>query len=346
MHTVDPATPYPQRHRERGPVSQLRLNPLTGRWVTVVPEREQRPTDFAPRSAAVETGPARPCPFCPGNEELTPAAFELANEEGGWRQRIVPNLYPAFDGDEHLAVRNLGPVHVMAEASGTHEVFVLTPDHWGGVHRFDDAQAEAVMASLRTRFLEHASRPNIRYTQAIVNHGREAGASLVHPHGQLLGLPFVPGEILDEERAFTRFEGGCILCTTVEAELVDHERVVLENPGVVVIAPFWSGSPFELLLIPREHHGHLPDASHDGLADMGRAIRDALGQLNALFGDVAYNLVVHTAPHHHSGQYHWHVHLWPTLVTTAGFERGTGVLINIVPPEDAAAEMRRVGAHV
>jgi UDPglucose--hexose-1-phosphate uridylyltransferase len=324
-------------------VSQLRLNPLTGRWVTVVPEREERPTDFAPRSLQVETGPARPCPFCPGNEELTPPAFELTGSGGAWRQRIVPNLYPAFDGDEHLAVRNLGPVHVMAEASGTHEVFILTPDHFGGMHRFDDEQAADVMRSLQARFEDHAKRPNIRYTQAIVNHGREAGASLVHPHGQLLGLPIVPGEILEEERAFARFDGGCILCTTVEAELVDGVRVVVESDDVLVIAPFWSGSPFELLLIPREHGEHLAHAAETELAAMGRAVRDALKLLNSLFGDVSYNLVLHTAPHHHEGPFHWHVHLWPKLVTTAGFERGTGVLLNIVPPEVAAAELRRIG---
>jgi len=329
-----------------GIVSQLRLNPLTGRWVTVVPERAERPNDFAPRSLQVETGPARPCPFCPGNDDAVAPSFELSGPEGAWRQRIVPNLYPAFEGDEHLAVRNLGPVHVMAEASGTHEVFVLTPDHWGGLHRFSDADVIDIMRSLRQRFAEHAQRSNIRYTQAIVNHGREAGASLVHPHGQLLGLPFVPGEILDEERAFARFEGGCILCATTEAELVNGERIVNENDGCVSVAPFWSGSPFELLIIPRDHEVHLANATDDSLASVGLSLRDSLAQLNALFGDVAYNLVLHTAPHHHTAHYHWHLHIWPKLVTTAGFERGTGVMINIVPPETAAEELRRVAVRV
>lgn len=327
-------------------VSQLRLNPLTGRWVTVVPERAERPNDFAPRSLQVETGPARPCPFCPGNDDAVVPSFELPGPEGAWRQRIVPNLYPAFEGDEHLAVRNLGPVHVMAEASGTHEVFVLTPDHWGGLNRFSDADVVDIMRSLRQRFAEHAKRSNIRYTQAIVNHGREAGASLVHPHGQLLGLPFVPGEILDEERAFARFEGGCILCATTEAELVSGERIVNENEGCVAVAPFWSSSPFELLIIPRDHEVHLANATDDSLASVGLAMRDSLAQLNALFGDVAYNLVLHTAPHHHTAHYHWHIHIWPKLVTTAGFERGTGVMINIVPPETAAEELRRVAVRV
>jgi UDPglucose--hexose-1-phosphate uridylyltransferase len=204
-------------------VSQLRLNPLTGRWVTIVSERAQRPSDFAPRTESVEADPSRPCPFCPGHEEVSLPALESVDENGAWRMRVIPNLYPAFDGDDRLAVRNLGPVHVMAEASGIHEVFVLTPEHVGRVQNFTDDDVATVMQLLKRRLLEHASTPNIRYTQAIINHGREAGASLSHPHGQILGLPFVPGEILDEERAFARFDGGCILCTTVEAELVDGD---------------------------------------------------------------------------------------------------------------------------
>jgi UDPglucose--hexose-1-phosphate uridylyltransferase len=318
---------------------------MTGRWVTIVAERAHRPSDFAPRTAQVEADPGRPCPFCPGNEEATLPALETVDEAGEWKMRVVPNLYPAFDGDERLAVRNLGPVHVMAQASGIHEVFVLTPEHRQPLDAFSDDQVDQMMRALKRRFVEHANTPHIRYTQAIVNHGREAGASLSHPHGQLLGLPFVPGEIVDEERAFARFDGGCILCTTIEAELVTADRVVFATDDAVVICPFWSGSPYELLIIPRRHDLHLPDSSDEALAGVGRAIRDSVQHLAEVLGDVSYNLVFHTAPHHHEGQYHWHVHLWPKLVTTAGFEQGTGVLINIVPPEDAAAELRRVGVR-
>ena len=323
-------------------MSQLRLNPLTGRWVTIVAERAMRPTDFASRTPTVESGPSRPCPFCPGNEDSSLPALESIGPDDNWRMRVIPNLYPAFDGEDSLAVRNLGPVHVMAEASGTHEVFVFTPSHTDRIDSFTDDACAEMMSVLKKRLLDHASTDNIRYTQAIVNHGREAGASLAHPHGQLLGLPFVPGEILDEERAFVRFEGGCILCTTVEAELVSGERVVLATDRAVVVCPWWSGSPYEMLIIPRSHDMHLPDSTDDVLAGVGLAIRDALVHLNQLFEDVAFNLVFHTAPHHHNGSFHWHVHLFPKLTTVAGFERGTGVMINIVPPEQAAGELRRV----
>lgn len=326
-------------------MSHLRLNPLTGRWVTIVADRAERPTDFAPRLAQVEADPDRPCPFCPGHEEATLPALETVDAGGHWRMRVIPNLYPAFDGDEPFAVHHLGPVHVQAEASGIHEVFVFTPHHEGGIHLATDEEAGEVMLMLKRRLQEHAAQHHVRYTQVIINHGREAGASLAHPHGQLLGLPFVPGEMIEEERAFTRFEGGCILCATVEAELVDAKRMVFANEEAVCLSPFWAGTPYELLLIPRSHDLHLTDSSDDTLQAMGIAIRDSLIALRDIHGDISYNLVFHTAPHHYNGAYHWHVHLFPKLVTTAGFERGTGVMINIVPPEFAAAQLRRMSVE-
>ena len=177
-----------------------------------------------------------------------------------------------------------------------------------------------------------------------MNHGREAGASLAHPHGQLLGLPFVPGEILEEERAFERFKGGCIVCTTIEAES-QSERLVLENEYAMVVCPFWSSSPYELLIMPKEHNQHLTDSSDEALTGVGIAIRDALAHLVASLGDIAFNLVFHTAPSHHAGMYHWHVHLFPKLTTTAGFERGTGVMINIISPEQAADTLRHAAVQ-
>jgi UDPglucose--hexose-1-phosphate uridylyltransferase len=321
------------------------LNPLTGRWVTIVADRAKRPTNFAPRTSQVEAEPDRPCPFCPGNEEATLPAFETLDEGGHWRMRLIPNLYPAFDGDEPFAVHHLGPVHVEAEASGIHEVFVYTPVHDSGAQDLTDDEAAQLMQLLSRRLQQHSASTTVRYTQAIINHGREAGASLVHPHGQLLGLPFVPGEILEEQRAFSRFEGGCILCATIEAELVDGKRILFATDDVVCVSPFWAGSPYELLIIPRSHDLHLTDSSDDTLAAMGVAVRDSIVALREIHGDVAYNLVFHTAPHHYTGAYHWHIHLFPMLVTTAGFERGTGVMINIVPPELAAEQLRKVAVQ-
>jgi len=322
-------------------MSQLRLNPLAGRWVTIAGDRAFRPSAFDPRMLPVEPDP-RPCPFCPGHEEATPPALETYGPAGQWLVRVVPNLYPAFSGHDPLTVEHLGPVFTQARASGIHEIFVFTPDHDASWADLEDKQSGLVMAALRDRFEDHANTPGIRYTQAIVNHGREAGASIEHPHGQLLGIPFVPKELADEEHGFERFAGGCVLCTTLEAEAEAGYRTVLEDEGAVVICPFWSGTPYEMLVIPRAHEGHLHEAKPGDLVSVGRAITRVLHRLRGLLDDVAYNLVFHSSPHLHDSTFHWHAHVLPKVTTRAGFELGTGVLINIVPPEQAAADLNTI----
>ena len=319
-------------------MSQLRLNPLAGRWVTVATERAFRPSAFAPRSLPVQTDPG-PCPFCPGNEEDSAPALETYGAAGQWQVRVVPNAYPAFSGTDPLTVEHLGPVFTQARASGIHEVLVLSPDHEASWADLDDRQAGLVMAAIRDRFEDHAATPGVRYTQAIVNHGREAGASIEHPHGQLLGIPFVPKELADEEHSFARFAGGCVLCTTLEAEIEVGHRVVLEDEGAVVICPFWSGTPYEMLVIPRSHEGHLQDAKPGDIVAVGRAIQRVLVRVRELLDDVAYNLMFHSSPHLHDDAFHWHAHVVPKVTTRAGFELGTGVLINVVAPEQAAADL-------
>src|SRR5436305_12225656 len=255
-------------------MSQLRLNPLNGRWVTIVSDRSERPTDFAPRVRQVEADTSRPCPFCPGHEESTPPALETYGPTGSWQVRVVPNLYPAFSGDEPMTVSNLGPVFTQASASGIHEVLVLCPDHDGSFADLDDRAAGLVMAAVRDRMEEHARHANVRYTQAIVNHGREAGASLSHPHGQLLGIPFVPGELAEERSGFVRFEGSCLLCTMADAEVAAGHRIVHDDERVVVVCPFWSGSPFEMLVVSKHHETQLARANPQDVVAVGRAVSD------------------------------------------------------------------------
>ncbi len=321
-------------------MSELRLNPLTGRWVTIATERAARPDEFASTRLPVEADPSRPCPFCPGNEEATPPALETYGSAGSWALRVVPNRYPAFAGDDPMVVTNLGPVFRQAPASGIHEVLVLTPDHDASFADLDDAQVGLVMAALRDRVEEHARRVDVRYSQAILNYGREAGASLRHPHGQLLGIPFVPGEIAEEEAGFRRFSGSCLLCTMIEAESDAGWRVVHEDDHAVVVCPFWSGTPYEMLVLPRAHEGHLADAKPADLVAVGKGLRDSLAKLRERVGDLPYNVVFHTLPHHHDDQFHWHVHVLPRVASVVGFEQGTGVLINIVAPEQAASVLR------
>ncbi len=320
-------------------MSQLRLDPLTGRWVAINAERRQRPNEFAVRTLPVESDTGRPCPFCPGRAESEPPMLVRMGSDGEWSVRVVPNLYPAFEGREPMVVEHLGPIFTQADASGAHEVLVVHARHDASWADLTDEQCGFVMQAIAARTEAHSQLPELRYSQAIVNYGREAGASLVHPHGQLLGLPFVPGEILAEQAGFDRFSGACLLCTTIEAEEDAGHRVIYADEQVMVICPFWSGTPYEMMAIPVRHGAHLHTAADDDLAAVGRGVRNALASLRATLGDVAYNLVFHSAPYRAQGPFHWHAHIFPKVTTRAGFELGTGVLINVVPPELSAAQL-------
>jgi UDPglucose--hexose-1-phosphate uridylyltransferase len=326
-------------------MSELRLDPMTGRWVVIAGERSQRPSDFLPRRLPVEDEPLRPCPFCPGDGGDTDATLESYGTSGSWQVRVVPNRYPAFSGNDPMVVTHLGPVYTQAPASGIHEVLVLTPEHNASWADLSESHSTLVMEALRDRMAEHATTPGLRYSQAVVNSGREAGASIEHPHGQLLSMPFIPGEAANELAGFARFQGNCLLCAVVEAEQEAEHRMVYADDRVAMISPFWSGTPYELLIVPRRHEPHLHDAGDGDLAAMGRSVQLALAALRSRLGDVAYNLMFHSAPFRMSGTYHWHVHLMPKISTRGGFEMGSGVLINVVPPERAAEDLRsEVGA--
>lgn len=216
----------------------------------------------------------------------------------------------------------------------------MTPLHNATWADLDDDQVALVMEAIRNRVAAHADTPGMRYSQVIVNSGREAGASIEHPHAQLLGMPFVPRELLEEQAGFSRFAGNCLLCATLEAENDAGIRIVHSSANALAVCPYWSAMPYEMLVIPRLHDPHLHTAAEDDLTSVGIAIRDTLGLLRAHVGDVAYNVVFHAAPYKSSGPFHWHVHIWPKVTTFAGFELGTGVMINIVAPEIAAEDLR------
>ncbi len=196
------------------------------------------------------------------------------------------------------------------------------------------------MEALRDRMTQHSHTGGLRYSQAVVNSGREAGASIEHPHGQLLTMPFIPGEAANELAGFARFQGNCLLCAVIEAEEESRHRVVYADDRVAIICPFWSGTPYEMLIVPHHHEPHLHDADSSDLAAIGRSVQYALAALRSRLGDVAYNIMFHSAPFRLNADFHWHVHLMPKISTRGGFEMGSGVLINVVSPETAADDLR------
>ena len=322
-------------------MAELRRDPLTGRWVILAPARAARPHER--RATTADTAPDAAvdgCPFCPGHERETPPELARrgtgAADGPGWTVRVIPNRYPIvqdFPRDNPTANDDL---RQHRPAAGEHEVAVLSPDHHRSLAQLDDHQVLQVLLALQDRARAHAAA-GYAYTQVLVNHGAGGGASLAHPHAQIVAIEISPPAV-EEEIAHLAVDDGCVLCR----ELRRHdEDASLDVAGreARLWCPWWSSTAYELLLAPRQHGPRFEDAGPE-LEAVAATLRDGLSRLDRVLDDPPYNLIVHTLPPGRAEDYHWHIHIRPRLQQEAGFELGTGILINTVDPAEAARRLR------
>ncbi|HHY47039.1 MAG TPA: galactose-1-phosphate uridylyltransferase [Firmicutes bacterium] len=333
-------------------MSELRADPLSKTWTIIASERGKRPSDFKVAHEARDPRPGQ-CPFCPGNEAMTPPEVLALGRNGGgadtpgWSVRVVPNKFPALrpdSGDEPLTT---GDILKHMPGIGAHEVVIESPDHEAGWGDHSQEQMEAILKAVLLRMKELRKDARFKYFQFFKNAGRVAGASLEHAHGQILVTPNVPvavAEKLSVARDFHRENGSCVYCSVIKIEQEARERVVFESPYFIVLAPFASRFPYELLLLPL-HHSHDFESLEDNReaqSDLARVFRSVMKKLDDAFDYLPYNLVLNTAPWEvgHEEYYHWHVEILPRLTIIAGFELGTGFYINPTAPELAARELK------
>lgn len=335
---------------------ELRRGPIRGRWVIIAPERGKRPSDFRVSEEGRAASPDN-CPFCPGNEHLTPPEiYRVKSPTGGWLVRVVPNKFPALGDYPELGRAGLGAFDRM-NGVGAHEVVIETPDHDLGLADLPSEQVKLVVDTYVARLRELGADPRVRYVQLFKNHGARAGASLAHSHAQIVAIPVVPSEVeIRLQATWEHYERAerCLFCDILQQELGVGERVVEESEGYVVIAPYDSRFPFELLIMPRYHAHDFTAMDEKGRLGLADILRRTLRRLKALLGDVPYNFVLQNAPtrapvgkpwwgeglEYH---YHWHLEIIPRLTQMAGFEWGTGFYINPMPPEEAARHLREQG---
>jgi len=328
---------------------ELRKDPVVGRWVIISTDRALRPSDFAPESVQLKT---THCVFCEGNEDKTPPEILVARAPGrpengpGWTYRVVSNKFPALRIEGELEPEAEGLFDRM-NGVGAHEVIIETPDHRASLATMPlDAVADVLLAYReRVRDLKKDSR--FEYVLVFKNHGEAAGASLEHPHSQLIATPITPimvtEELLGSARYFERKE-RCVWCDILRQERRDRRRAILERDGFSVIMPFAPRFPFESWLLPSRHRSAFEECELDDLRALGRVLQEYLRRLNAVLGDPPYNFMLHTAPLREPAlaHFHWHLEIIPKLTRVAGFEWGSGFFINSVRPEDAAAALREV----
>jgi UDPglucose--hexose-1-phosphate uridylyltransferase len=331
---------------------ELRIDPLSGHRTIVAGERSRRPGG-EPGCLPPEPIDRERDPFAEGHEDRTPPELAALRPNGGppnspgWTVRVVPNLYPA------LAPQAPGPgapgdgaparsevqleLFVSRPASGAHEVIINGPQPVVSLAELPLEQVSAAVEVWRERMRAHSQSA---YVQLIVNERREAGASLPHTHAQLYALDFVPASVARERERFgayaTRMMGQNLLADLVAEEVRLRERIVAIDEEAVLIAPYSSRLPFELMLAPRVPRARFEDDGATGAA----LLHDGLQRLARHLGSSPpLNMWVRTAPR---GAEHfcWRIDVLPRLTHIAGLELAAELNLNIVAPEDAAAALR------
>lgn len=330
-------------------MSEYRQDSTTGEWVIVAPGRQRRPLAWNGRSSsAPATGGDPVCPFCAGNERLLPPiiAQTPANDGREWFTRVVSNKYPALQPLGDPEPLPPGPQLRLA-GFGYHEVIIETPRHDADLATLSDTELEVFTRTCHGRFTDLASRPGVEAVMVFRNRGHHAGASLTHPHSQVIATAIAAPRIAARSewgRARFAATGRCPTCDDLAHEATDGRRIVECAGRFLTVVPFAASSPFEMRITPFRHSASFVDASADELAELGPLLRRAVQRLDRALGGPDYNLMIESATSDRQapGSDHWSVRVVPELVRRGGFERSAGLSINPSRPEDDAAALRAV----
>ncbi len=328
-------------------MSEIRLDPLSRRYVIIGGERALRPNEF------VEAATRRrdlPCPFCVGHEAETPPAVATygGRNDGDWLVRVVPNKFPALTPDTNPSVANPTVNGAACQPGfGAHEVIIESPEHVASLSELTDLEVLTVFSAYQDRMQAFAEDGRFRYVQIFKNVGPGAGASLEHLHSQLIALPSVPEVVqreLDSSREYFQEHGRSLLLELVASELDSGQRIVAQTENFLAFCPYASRFGYEVWVAPKRHQPRFKDMEAGELGEVSRLMREIIGRIECAIGSVAYNYFLHTRPFDMPAydHYHWHIEIIPRLTKVAGFEWSTGCFINPYPPEAAAEHLRSV----
>src|SRR3989338_1779031 len=326
---------------------QLRKDPITSRWIIVNTENPKKPDSF---HAEDHTKSTKTCPFCPGNEAMTPPEILVYGRRGGlkntssWLVRVVPNRFPALRIEESTEKFGIG-IYEKVGGFGAHEVIIENPSHDRQLADSPLDHVELVLRAYRDRCLDLKKDMRFKYILIFKNYGSSAGASLEHPHSQLIGLPIVPSRVLGEIKGSVSYyeaSDRCIYCDMLSQEHFEKKLTIYENEGFISLCPFASRFPFESVVMPKNHESSFDELKDESLRALAELLKVTLLKIKKALKDPSFNFMIHTIPMHSKDteSYHWHMEIIQQLTRVAGFELGTGFYLNPTPPENAAEALR------
>ncbi len=332
-------------------MSELRRDPIVGRWIIIAPEQAKKENNFIEKKLSDETKVAY-CPFCESHELKTPAeifAFRKDNSKpntAGWHTRVVPNKFPVLKIEGDMGRTGIG-MYDMMNGIGAHEVIIETPEHNKKFFELDIQQIKYILNTYKQRLDDLKKDARFKYILIFKNDGEIAGSSMIHSHSQLIATPIVPKRVKEElegARDYFEYKERCIFCDIIKQELSSLERVILENNDFVSFAPFASRFPFETWILPKKHNAYFSSIGNEEITSLAKILKETLQRINIALKLPDYNFILHIAPlniYMKKGptledDYHWHFEIIPRITRVAGFEWGSGFYINPIPPEDAA----------
>ncbi|TFH40323.1 MAG: DUF4921 family protein [ANME-2 cluster archaeon] len=322
-------------------MSEIRKHYFLDEYCIIAGERGKRPSDFVLKP---EKAKGMECPFCGGNESLTPKATAVYRDGQvlkdtdyervtGWQVRCIPNLYPAVSPEPIPVIMENG--WQVQEGYGFHEVIVETPEHSKILSMSTNKEMALLMQVYKERMLFYQSQKGIEYVSLFKNSGEAGGASLEHTHTQLIALPVIP-PILKREQEVLHNLHYCPYCEIVKSESTSS-RLITKNEYWAAFAPFYSQSPFEVWILPFEHLSHIGECSDTMLEFLGSILKEIMVRYSEVLNDPPFNYMFFQD----SGKYHLNLRIKPVLSIIAGFEKNTDIYINTVTPEKAASFLRQ-----
>lgn len=328
-------------------ISELRQDVVSGEWVVIAIGRAKRPQEFIKLKRPSFRQPKKICPFeSVSSDTLFLASLDGSAENNNWWVQVKKNKYPAFGKGTCSVTGHLGP-YQWSRGVGFHEV-VFTRDHDRAIASMNDDEVELIMRAYQERYRAVKEDPCVEYVSIFHNHGRGSGASISHPHSQIIAIPVIPPNVarsLEGSANYFHKHNSCVHCMIVHYELRQKVRVVYENKRFVVIAPYASKTAFEMRVFPKFHSAYFEETSEHDRMMLANALRMSLTKLARGLDNPDLNFFLHTAPTKNSAQfshYHWHIEILPKTAIWAGFEIGTGIDITSIAPEAAAKFLKKI----